>query len=182
MKNKIKNIRLIISLLLLVGGITVRAQTTNTSPNAEQTNAVAIHTGHISFSLSPPQGWVLDLKPHSDSGYVAEIHPTEIIWKDSVTKMWVIVTPTEGKQASPLFGTDEQVKTLDESKALIRYARAGGFGSVIRLSDLTIPMADAYITNGDYFVEIVLQSDDAHFENAKKIFKQLVASYVKRAV
>jgi hypothetical protein len=171
----------IIPLLLLAGGLTVGAQTTNTSPNAEQTNAVAIHDGHISFSLSPPQGWVLDVQPHSDSGYVAEIHPTEKTWKDSVTKMWVIVTPTEDRQASPLFGTDEQVKTLDGSEALIRYARAGGFGSVIKLSDLTTPMADAYITDGDYFVEIVLQSDDAHIENAKKIFKQLVASYVKRA-
>src|SRR5450432_433073 len=107
MNNKINKIRLIISLLWLVGGITGGAQTTNTPPHAEQTNAVVIHTGHISLSLSPPQGWVLDLKPYSDSGYVAEIHPTEITWKDSVTKMWVIVTPTEGKQASPLFGTDE---------------------------------------------------------------------------
>ena len=170
----------IILLLILAGGFVGCAQTINT-PRTEQTNAVAIHDGHISFLLSPPQGWVLDVQPHSNSGYVAEIHPTEKTWKDSVTKMWVIVTPTEGRLESPLFDTDEQVKTLYGSKALIRYARGGAFSGYIKPSDFTTPMAVAYITDGDYFVEIVLQSDDAHFENAKKIFKQLVASYVKRA-
>lgn len=169
-------------LLLVFTLVAIAAYSAERTSLASQTDAspspVVLHTKKFSFSLTAPRGWVIDPDTHEYPGLEALIYPTGTVWKTSIVQMYVMTVPTEGKKASPLFPSDEQIKTATGAHALIRYCRAGIAVSVASLS-ATTPCAAAYIKEGDQFVEIVLGSDDAHFEDAKKIFKSIVSTYRK---
>jgi hypothetical protein len=169
-------------LLLILTSFAFGAYSGETTSLASQTDGlpapVVLHAKKFSFSFTAPRGWVIDRDTHEYPGLEALIYPTGTVWKTSVIKMHVLIEPTEGKRATPFFPTDEQIKTAHGVHALIRYCRTGIAATVGSLSAST-PCAEAYITEGDQFVEIILGSDDAHFEDAKRIFKSIVNSYRK---
>jgi hypothetical protein len=147
----------------------------------ERPPRAVLHAKHLSFSLTAPRRWVIDQDTHEFPGREALIYATGTDWKTSVTKMWVFTTPTQGKKATPMFPSDEQIKTAHGKHVLIRYSRASTVVSATTVAQLAAgtPSADAYITEGHEFVEVVLQTDDAHFEDAKNTFKAIVNTYQK---
>jgi hypothetical protein len=136
---------------------------------------IEINDGNLQFKVAVPFGWRIH---HRTANYCL-LCPERMPEGSHESSIVIGIQPTEGKQATRLFDSDELVGTADGKQALMRPYRWGMFQSIIQPSDLTYPGTVAYITEGEKFVIINLGSDDKHYREDEKALKEIVRSYRK---
>jgi len=145
---------------------------------------VVIYGQKHAFTLSAPQGWVLDSTAGKSDGLQAVFYPKGGSWADSEAVMYVNTSPRQGDPPETLKSLIQ--KDVDEFKGavvtnLAGLPLAGGRLAIVRqftAKEGGNIEAVAYLEEKTVFVMLVLSSrNQAAFDAAYPAFKELVTGY-----
>ena len=156
------------------------------SKNSDDMNAGIIYGKDHAFSLSAPEGWVLDNSSGVKQGVYAVFYPKGGAWEKSPVTMYVnTAKPSPGetiddfikadleqmKKGSPgiVMTTGSSIETWDKKVASVRYFTGDKWGNY---------EAVAYLQEETVFVLIALSARNRElYEGALEAFQKLVKSY-----
>jgi hypothetical protein len=146
-----------------------------------------IYTESLAFSLTAPDGWVLDNHSGRPRGLAAVLYPQSSSWKDAAAVMYptsarkpasahpvedvIAQTLDQYRAASPGLAVEilEPTATADRQTPELRKLSGGREGNV---------EAVAFIEEADRVVLLVLSARSAaDFASSLPAFRQLIASY-----